>query len=49
MTICGTSGVCDDGIKGTGKCFCKDNTLDPVHYCEYVKDLHKAHEEEQDM
>jgi hypothetical protein len=49
MTICGSSGICDDGIKGTGECFCKDQNLDPLHYCEYVKDVDKAHQEEEEM
>lgn len=49
MSICGQQGICDDGIHGTGTCFCKDHHLDPNHYCEYVKDVDRHHEQEEEM
>ena len=29
LQICGYNGICDDGIHGTGFCFCKDPNHDP--------------------
>jgi len=49
LKICGQNGICDDGVHGTGECFCKDPNLDPRHYCEYVKEIEKHHEKEEDM
>lgn len=49
MQICGQNGICDDGIHGTGECFCKEPHLDPKHYCEFVKDIEAHHEQEVNM
>lgn len=32
--ICGSNGICDDGIDGTGECLCKDPELQPSLFCE---------------
>ena len=47
--ICGSNGICDDGIHGTGECFCKDPNLDPSHYCEYISDVELAHHQQEDF
>ncbi|CAI2387640.1 unnamed protein product [Moneuplotes crassus] len=34
--VCAGNGVCDDGIKGTGKCYCETPDLLPVNNCRKV-------------
>ena len=49
MTICGSNGICDDGVHGSGQCYCKDTDLDADHYCEYVSDIELSHIHEEEM
>ena len=30
--VCGVGGICDDGIDGKGRCFCKDREYDPFNF-----------------
>lgn len=49
MAICGANGICDDGVHGSGECYCKDSDLDPQHYCEHIKDIELLHQKEDEM
>ena len=48
-TVCGTGGVCDDGIDGTGKCVCVDQNNDPAIFCQGVVDREKQKDQEEDF
>lgn len=32
--VCGSGGICDDGIEGKGRCYCRDNHADPHNFCD---------------
>lgn len=44
--VCGAGGICDDGVKGKGRCFCKDHEYDPNNFCEtkFNEDNHQNEE-----
>lgn len=44
--VCGVGGVCDDGINGKGKCFCKDPEYDPINFCDTKIDRDNHQNEE---
>lgn len=46
--ICGAFGVCDDGIKGTGKCLCNSPELEPSLFWESAS-RESIHEEEENF
>jgi sodium/hydrogen exchanger 8 len=32
--FCGAGGICDDGLEGKGRCFCRDTSNDPLNFCD---------------
>lgn len=44
--VCGAGGICDDGMEGKGRCFCKDPDYDPLNFCDTKVDSDSHQSEE---